>query len=221
MQQVELNSPGPSFSYTGDIEETPAQENQESFAADSRVQLLVATAKEYFKNSPVQNPFSGVNDKGQLLKEVNKEFFNCADVRQYGIPENREVMFTRVRSNLSNFRLMYGVTVLFFFCYFLLTSPFLLTCLLLTVALWTYLFQFKKPDEVVQIAGYSLGQKEKYAVMLPLTGFVVLFGGLLNYFLYVAFTSSIVIFAHGALRKEIEVDPLSELADLSDGENFV
>jgi len=120
----------------------------------------------------------------------------------------------RVRSNVGFFRVSYGATVIFFLFYFLLTSP-LLLCELLTVAgLWVYFFQIKGADEVVSIGQYNIGQKEKYLIMVPLTAFVCIFGGLLTYFIWVAFVSSFFIVGHASFRKKIEANPLDELADV-------
>ena len=152
---------------------------------------------------------------------MRKELAACVDVREYSKPESREVLLKRVRSNLGNFRLIYGTTIAFFFVYFLLTSPFLLGGLILIAALWIYFFQIKNADDVVNIGGYQLGQKEKLMVMVPLTLFVALFGGVFSYFFYVGVASGVVILAHASFRKEIEVDPLDELADLPEGDNFV
>lgn len=56
----------------------------------------------------------------------------CVDVREYSKPETREQVLKRWRSNLSHFKMLYGTTVVFFFVYFLLTSPFLLAGLILS-----------------------------------------------------------------------------------------
>lgn len=46
-------------------------------------------------------------------------------------------------------------------------------------------------------------------------------GGLFSYFFYVGLASGFFILGHASFRKEIEVDPLDELADVSEADNFV
>ena len=87
----------------------------------------------------------------QLSEKLRKEVTVRIDVREYSRPETREELMKRVKSNLGNFRMLYGTTgnlllikfllhptlfaikfecflfiVMVFFVYFMLTSPLLL-----------------------------------------------------------------------------------------------
>ena len=85
----------------------------------------------------------------------------------------------------------------------------------------TNILQIKGADDVVKIGSYELGKKEKYLIMISLTAFVAVFGGLLSYFIWVGFVSMFFICIHASFRNQIEVNPLDELADLDSGDHFV
>ena len=108
---------------------------------DSRLQGVLTVGKVMCQNASKYNPLEGISSTTQLSSKLRKEFVACADPRQYSKPLTSEEWRTRVRANMSFFRISYGVTGIFFLIYFLLTSPFLLAELLTCVGLWIYLFQ--------------------------------------------------------------------------------
>uniref|UniRef100_A0A6S8BEA2 PRA1 family protein n=1 Tax=Aplanochytrium stocchinoi TaxID=215587 RepID=A0A6S8BEA2_9STRA len=181
---------------------------------DVRFQGAFAVTKAMCQNAAKYNPLQGISSSSQLTSRIKREGLACVNPREYTKPQSREEWTTRLRSNVSFFRVSYGTTVVFFLFYFLLTSPFLLMELLTVTGLWTYFFQIKGADEVVTIGQYNLGRKEKLLVMVPLTAFVCVFGGLLSYFIWVAFVSAFFIGAHASFRNQIEPNPLDELADM-------
>lgn len=176
-------------------------------------------AQSAVENATKYNPWQGIKSVAELSNSLRKEVLFCVDLREYSKP-TREQLTPRIKNNLGQFKLMYSSTVLFFFIYFLLTSPVLLGGIILLGGLWIYLFQITNPDETLKVGTYEFGKTEKFGIMITLTLLITLFGGLFSYIFYVGFTSGFFILSHASFRNEIEIDPLDELADI-DNDNFV
>merc|ERR1712232_1161178 len=137
------------------------------------------------------------------------------DIREYSKPQTREELISRVRANVAYFRLIYGATYLFVLLYSILTSPFILGEVVLVLGLWVYLFQIRPADEPVNLGGTVLGRKEKLLLMIPLTTFVAVLGGLISYLIWIMVLGSLIVGTHASFRNKIEANPLDELADMS------
>lgn len=183
-----------------------------SFPPDSRIQQAFVVGNKVISSASKYNPLKDISSVQQLSARLKKEAVGCFDPREYSKPATRDECMARLRSNVGFFRISYGVIFAFFLVYFLLTSPFLLFELALVVGVWVYFFKLKG-EEAVTIGSYKLENREKLAVACVLTVLVALFGGIISYLIWVCVVSGIVISIHAAFRKQIEPNPLDDLAE--------
>jgi hypothetical protein len=180
--------------------------------------LAATMVRRVLAYRPSGNPLPGVTNLksfGQLLK---KEAPKVLDVRGYSKPASMDQAMTRIRANISFFRVTYTATFASVVLLFILSNPTLFIFTLLLAALWTA-FLSQPPDHVVKIGSVELKKNEKTLILASLTVIVVVFGGLISSALYILFMSGLLIGAHGAFREPIVLDALEQLEQ--EGESIV
>jgi hypothetical protein len=191
----------------------------EKSSSSSSVESVLATSlvKRALAFRPT-NPLPGVTNFktfGQLLKKEAPKIF---DIRGYSKPTSAEQAFSRIRANVSFFRVTYTAVFSTVVLLFILSNPTLFIFTILLAALWTA-FLSQPPEHVLKVGNVELKRNEKTLILASLTVIVVVFGGLISSALYIIFMSGLIIGSHGAFREPIVLDALEQLEQ--EGESIV
>ncbi|PON83263.1 Prenylated rab acceptor [Trema orientale] len=115
-------------------------------------------------------------------------------------PESLSEAYSRIRKNLSYFRVNYATLIALALALSLLSHPFSLLVLLSLLAAWAFLYLFRPSDQPLVILGRTFSDTETLAGLVLLTVIVVFVssvGSLLISTLMVGFA---IVCAHGAFR---------------------
>ena len=189
--------------------------NGEQLEATSSLASTVAKRVLAFRPT---NPLPGVTNLKSFGVMLKKEAPKVLDVRGYSKPATFEQALSRIRANVSFFRVTYTAVVASVVLLFILSNPTLFIFSVLLIALWSA-FLSQAPDHVVKIGSVELKKQEKTLILGSLTVIVVVFGGIISSALYIAFMSVLVIGIHGAFREPIVLDALEQLE--KEGESIV
>lgn len=157
------------------------------------------------------NPLQGVNNLGEARVAVLKEAKDLFNPTAFSKPKDRAEWTSRLSANTKHFKLSYSCAYALTSVWFVLTSPFLLFEIGLVAGLWAFFYKVNGADDVVTIGQYKLGRKEKMMVLVPLTLFLLFFGGVISSLVYMFFLGSLVVGTHASFRQIVVEDPLDSL----------
>lgn len=166
----------------------------------------------------VPNPLPDVSSVRGLVGSLKKEAPKLLDVRSYSKPQNMEQATSRLRANLSFFRVSYSMVFVVVLLLFILSNPILFVATIALVVMWSG-FMSQPPDHVLKIGSVELKKNEKLLILSSISIILVVFGGLISSALYVTFTSGLAIGTHGVLKEPVELDALEQLEQ--EGESIV
>lgn len=164
------------------------------------------------------NPLPGVTSLKSFGQALKKEAPKVLDLRGYSKPTSAEQAVSRIRANVSFFRVTYTAAFATIVLLFILSNPTLFIFTVLLAALWAG-FLSQPPEHVMKVGSVELKRQEKLLILGSGTILVVVFGGLISSALYILFMSGFVVGAHGALREPVELDALEQLE--AEGESIV
>ena len=164
------------------------------------------------------NPLQGVTGLKSFFTLLKREAPKLVDVRSYSKPASFEQATTRLRANVSYFRISYSAVFVTVLLLFILSNPILFVSTIALIVMWSA-FLSQPPDHVLKLGSVELKRNEKLMILGSTSVLVVVFGGLISSALYVLTTSGIIISAHGAFKEPVEVDALDQLEQ--EGESIV
>jgi len=189
--------------------------------SDERFSQLVGVGQKAAFAAKKYNPLQGLNSVAEATAKMRVEAKDFFDPRGFSRPSSQEEAQLRLSANAAHFRLSYSGLYGLATAYFVLTSPLLMFELGLISGLWVLFFKMNRADDVVTIGQYQLGRREKMLVLVPLTGFVAFFGGLISTLFYIAFFGTLLVVVHASFREPVQPDPLDALEGPASAPDFV
>ena len=132
---------------------------------------------------------------------------------QFSKPLDQADALSRLRANLSQFRLLYGALYFVLLVCSILASPLLLLGVLLIGGGWGYAFVLNDPQTIITVGSYELGRKEKLFALVPGTLLIFLLSGLLTSLIWVAIYSSFLCVPHATFHNPPQTDAFDELSE--------
>ncbi|KAM7271551.1 hypothetical protein ACFE04_030765 [Oxalis oulophora] len=129
-----------------------------------------------------------------------RPWYELVDRSALSRPDSVTDAVTRIRKNLTYFKVNYITLLALTIGFSLLSNPFSLILLLSLLAAWTFLYVFKAPDSPVVLFGRTFSDYETLGALIVLTIVVVFLtsvGSVLISALMIGFG---IVCAHGAFR---------------------
>ncbi|XAR58872.1 hypothetical protein NMG60_11014440 [Bertholletia excelsa] len=123
-----------------------------------------------------------------------------ADPAAFSSPENLSDAASRLRKNLSYFRVNYLAVLAAVFGFSLLSHLLSLLIILSLLAAWLCLYLFRASDRPVVALGHTLSDRETLVILIALTVAVIFLTSIGSPLMSAAFIGIAIVCAHGALR---------------------
>lgn len=142
---------------------------------------------------------SRVNDSVKHALAQQRPWQELVDRSAFARPESLAEASSRVKKNLSYFRVNYGIVLAGVVALSILWNPFSLLCLAVLAAMWFYTFMVR--TEPIVIYGRPLSDREKFIALVVIT-ILVMFGLTRTgaVLLSGVIIGSAAVCAHGAFR---------------------
>lgn len=122
------------------------------------------------------------------------------DRSAFSRPESTSEAISRVRKNLSYFRVNYMAVIAVVLAVSLLTNPVSLVILLGLLAGWCFLYLFRPADTPLVILGRQFSDRETLGGLVCLTVFAVFLTSVVSVIISALLAGAAIVCAHGAFR---------------------
>ncbi|KAI3783503.1 hypothetical protein L1987_42587 [Smallanthus sonchifolius] len=134
-----------------------------------------------------------------------RPWFELIDRSTFRRPETFSDATSRIRKNLSYFRVNYVAIIAIFIILSLLSHPFPLFFLASLLAAWIYLYLFRHPDQPVLLYDRIFSDREILGILIISTIMIVFLTGLGSLLISSTFFGFGITCVHGAIRVPQEV----------------
>ncbi|KAM0953794.1 putative prenylated rab acceptor P [Dioscorea sansibarensis] len=129
-----------------------------------------------------------------------RPWYELLDRSAFSRPESLSDAFSRIRKNLSYFRVNYTAIITAVLALSLLSHPFTLLLLLALLAAWTLLYLFRPSDQPLVILGRTFSDRETLGGLVLLTIFIVFLTSVGSLLISALLVGAGIVCAHGAFR---------------------
>ncbi|KAE8694829.1 PRA1 family protein B2 [Hibiscus syriacus] len=142
----------------------------------------------------------------RLTSSIRQGFSHCRpwyeliDRTAMARPENLTDAYSRIRRNLSYFKVNYITLVAVVLASSLLSHPLSLLVLLGLLAAWLFLYLFRPSDQPLVIIGRTFSDRETLGVLVVLTLFVVFLTSIGSLLISAVLIGVAIVCLHGAFR---------------------
>nr|XP_043634038.1 PRA1 family protein B1-like [Erigeron canadensis] len=122
------------------------------------------------------------------------------DRSAFSRPESLSDATSRIRKNLSYFKINYAALLSVILAFSLVTHPYSLIILLSLLAAWIFLYMFRTSDQPLVIFGRTFSDRETLGLLIVLTVIVVFLTSIGSLVISAVLVGLAIIFVHGAFR---------------------
>ncbi|KAJ8763999.1 hypothetical protein K2173_004871 [Erythroxylum novogranatense] len=129
-----------------------------------------------------------------------RPWYELIDRTSMARPDSLTEAASRIRKNLSYFKVNYIILLAAILAFSLLSNPFSLITLLSLLAAWIFLYLFRSSDQPLVILGRTLSDRETLGVLVVLTIVVVFLTSVGSLLISALMVGVAIVCAHGAFR---------------------
>ncbi|KAL4556943.1 hypothetical protein LXL04_035110 [Taraxacum kok-saghyz] len=171
---------------------------------------------------PVNNPdlrpfFSRMTTTLRQSFSQRRPWFEIIDRSNFSRPESFSEAASRVRKNLSYFRVNYSAILAVVVALSLFSHPVSLFFFAGLVWAWLFLYLFRSPDQPVVLYDRSFSDREALGILILSTILIVFLTGLGSLMIYSSLCGLAIICVHGAFRVPQEVFAEDQQPDVAAG----
>ncbi|GLT31525.1 hypothetical protein SLA2020_062560 [Shorea laevis] len=115
-------------------------------------------------------------------------------------PDSLSEAYSRIRKNLSYFKVNYVTLLAVVLAFSLLSHPLSLLVLLGLLAAWLFLYLFRPSDQPLVLFGRTFSDRETLGVLVVLTAFVVFLTSVGSLLMSALMVGAAIVCLHGAFR---------------------
>ncbi|KAL7582674.1 hypothetical protein Lser_V15G44063 [Lactuca serriola] len=146
-----------------------------------------------------------------------RPWFEIIDRSNFSRPETFSEAVSRVRKNLSYFRVNYSAILAVFVALSLLSHPISLFFFVGVVWAWLYLYLFRSPDQPVVLFEHNFSDRQALGILILSTILIVFLTGLGSLIMYSSLIGLGMLCIHGAFRIPQEVFVEDQQPDIAAG----
>lgn len=129
-----------------------------------------------------------------------RPWYELIDRTAMARPDNLTDAYSRIRKNLSYFKVNYITLLGVVLALSLISNPFSLLVLLGLLAAWVFLYLFRPSDQPIVIFGRTFSDRETLGALIVLTVFVVFLTSVGSLLISALLIGAAIICIHGAFR---------------------
>ncbi|XVE69492.1 hypothetical protein DITRI_Ditri09bG0156300 [Diplodiscus trichospermus] len=129
-----------------------------------------------------------------------RPWYELVDRSAMARPDNLTDAYSRIRKNLSYFKVNYVTLLVVVLAFSLLSHPFSLLVLLGLLAAWFFLYLFRPSDQPLVIFGRTFSDRETLGALVVLTVFVVFLTSVGSLLISALLIGVAIVCLHGAFR---------------------
>ncbi|XP_022764959.1 PRA1 family protein B1-like [Durio zibethinus] len=129
-----------------------------------------------------------------------RPWYELIDRTAMARPDNLTDAYSRIRKNLSYFKVNYITLLAVVLAFSLLSNPFSLLVLLGLLAAWVFLYLFRPSDQPLVIFGRTFSDRETLGALVVLTVFVVFLTSVGSLLISALLIGVAIVCIHGAFR---------------------
>jgi len=138
--------------------------------------------------------------KDERMKSV-KPWAQFTDKTKFSPPKPTELV-VRMKSNVSYFLSNYIILFFILALYCVITNPFFLFSIAISVLLYFYLFRWRQ--EPIVIAGYTASDRVKFGMLAVVSIFLFWYASVGNTIFWLIGASAVIVFFHALLYTPVE-----------------
>ncbi|XP_031253674.1 PRA1 family protein B1-like [Pistacia vera] len=129
-----------------------------------------------------------------------RPWYELVDRSAMARPDSLSEAYSRIRKNLSYFKVNYVTLLVLVLAFSLLSHPFSLLVLLCLFGAWMFLYLFRPSDQPLVIFGRTFSERETLGVLVLLTIVVVFLTTVGSLLISALMIGAAIVCAHGAFR---------------------
>ncbi|TYH67784.1 hypothetical protein ES332_D06G211800v1 [Gossypium tomentosum] len=129
-----------------------------------------------------------------------RPWYELIDRSAMARPDNLTDAYSRIRKNLSYFKVNYITLLVVVLAFSILSHPLSLLVLLGLLAAWVFLYLFRPSDQPLVIFGRTFSDRETLGALVVLTVFVVLLTSVGSLLISALLVGVAIVCIHGAFR---------------------
>eukprot|EP01116_Phalansterium_solitarium_P009231 TRINITY_DN232_c0_g1_i2.p1 TRINITY_DN232_c0_g1~~TRINITY_DN232_c0_g1_i2.p1 ORF type:complete len:189 (-),score=54.38 TRINITY_DN232_c0_g1_i2:420-986(-) len=138
--------------------------------------------------------------KDDRLKSV-KSWAQFSDKTKFGPPKPTEIHL-RIKSNITYFLANYIILFFILAIYCVITNPFFLFSIAISVLLYFYMFKWRQ--EPIVIAGYTATERVKMGIVAAVSLFLFWYASVGNTIFWLIGATGVIVFIHALLYTPVE-----------------
>ncbi|XP_074319324.1 PRA1 family protein B3-like [Silene latifolia] len=166
---------------------------------------LLQIPKSVSLNPSFRRFVSRVNDSVQRTLACRRPWLELLDFDTFSRPLSFSDATSRVRKNVSYFRVNYLALLSGVLAFSLLSHPFSLISLSLLISAWLFLYFFKPPEQPLILFTRTFSNHETLALLLLVTIIMLFFTSVGSLLISTTLLGGVIICIHGAFRDPVDL----------------
>ncbi|TYH14144.1 hypothetical protein ES288_A06G195900v1 [Gossypium darwinii] len=129
-----------------------------------------------------------------------RPWYELIDRSAMALPDNLTDAYSRIRKNLSYFKVNYITLLVVVLAFSILSHPLSLLVLLGLLAAWVFLYLFRPSDQPLVVFGRTFSDRETLGALVVLTVFVVFLTSVGSLLISALLVGVAIVCIHGAFR---------------------